>query len=582
MGAAAHPAVYVAAPPPLHGARAAALSAAGTTVPSLAVGVAQHGRVLWEEAFGLAVIGGSSEATVNPGAAVHATPDTLYSLASVSKPFTATALMVLVERRQVVLDAPINDYLHPSAQVTSRAGPASQATVRRVVNHSAGLPLHYNFWYDGEIREGLLPSRDDTIRRYAATINRAGEQWQYSNLGYGLLDRVISRAGGMQTSPSNASGAVDDSAWGRCLERDVLRPLGLARTAVGPLGPALAPLAAQRYQTDVGRFVQLEGYDCDHPGAASVWSSVHDVLHFGMFHCTDAVGGPLSAAARQEMQRSTALSGEAAHAPGISPPGYGIGWMVTPTTSGHTLIHHGGGMMGVSTMLMMVPAEGLVVAVLCNGRGPAEEPQPATAVAETVLSALLPGYRTHQPAPMPLAAAHTDGVDDAQTLKAELAGSWRGSIAVPIATPGSSDPSEQDDSGGGDEYRSGERRLRLALTVSEAGEVTLRLGGSAGVPLQRAQLVPVGEAGGKVLTGYFDGTIGTEDAGRRPHELHLTLRLREEPAGDGASTTGGGRRVLEGGVTAMMEQQSGFRPAPAYALPRGGNAVCSWCRLVSV
>ena len=72
-----------------------------THAPSIAIAVAQHGKILWEEGFGFADIGRH----------ISATPHTLYSMASISKPITATGLMTLVQRGAIVLDHPANDYL---------------------------------------------------------------------------------------------------------------------------------------------------------------------------------------------------------------------------------------------------------------------------------------------------------------------------------------------------------------------------------------------------------------------------------------------------------------------------------------
>src|SRR3954453_12374168 len=107
-----------------------------TNVPSISVAVVRDGKIVWEEGFGWA----------DRENRVQASEHTLYSVASVSKPITATGLMVLVERKQIDLDKPINDYLG-NAKLVARVGDAAGATVRRVANHSSGLPLHYQFFY---------------------------------------------------------------------------------------------------------------------------------------------------------------------------------------------------------------------------------------------------------------------------------------------------------------------------------------------------------------------------------------------------------------------------------------------------
>src|SRR5206468_9356127 len=85
--------------------------------PSVAVAVAKDGRILFEEAIGLA----------NQEKLIPATPYTMYALASISKPLTATGLMVLVDRGQVDLDRPANAYLG-TAKLTGLAGNADGAT----------------------------------------------------------------------------------------------------------------------------------------------------------------------------------------------------------------------------------------------------------------------------------------------------------------------------------------------------------------------------------------------------------------------------------------------------------------------
>lgn len=108
--------------------------------PSIALAVAQDGRILWEEGFGWA----------DKERGIPASPHTRYAVASVAKPFVATGLMALVERGRVDLDRSVNDYLSRRARVTGCAGDARAATVRRVLQHRAGLPAHNRFFYSDE------------------------------------------------------------------------------------------------------------------------------------------------------------------------------------------------------------------------------------------------------------------------------------------------------------------------------------------------------------------------------------------------------------------------------------------------
>jgi CubicO group peptidase (beta-lactamase class C family) len=105
-------------------------------VPSVSIAVAHNGEVVWAEAFGWA----------DKENGIRAAPNTMYRLASISKPITATAVMRLVDAGLVDLDAPLEEYL---GGITLRyyAGTPEAVTVRRVMQHRAGLPAHDQTFY---------------------------------------------------------------------------------------------------------------------------------------------------------------------------------------------------------------------------------------------------------------------------------------------------------------------------------------------------------------------------------------------------------------------------------------------------
>ena len=248
---------------------------AADRVPSISVAVARDGHILWEEGFGWA----------DREKRVAANQHTMYSVASISKPFTATGLMTLVEQKRIDLDRPINQYLG-KAQLRARVGNAEDATVRRVANHTSGLPFHYQFFYQDE--PFRPPSMDETIRRYGNLVTMPGEKWEYSNLGYGILDYVIARVSGE---------SYDDY-----MRQAVFLKLGLTHTSVG-IGPGLEKFAAVRYGSDG---LPLPFFDFDHRGASAIYSSAHDLVRFGMFHLGAHLPGQtqiLSDSSLAEMQK---------------------------------------------------------------------------------------------------------------------------------------------------------------------------------------------------------------------------------------------------------------------------------------
>jgi len=348
-------------------------------VPSIAVAVARQGQIIWEEGFGWA----------NREDRILATPHTIYSLASISKPITATGLMILKERGKFDLDRPINDYLG-QGKIKVWIGNPADTTLRRVLNHTSGLPLHYQFFYEDEPYR--RPSMDETILRYGHAVTAPGERFQYSNLGYGLIDYVISRASG--------------KSYADFLKTEVFLPLGLTRMSVD-IEPALEKYQAIRYGTD-GRPIPF--YTFDHVGGSAIYASAHDLVRFGMFHLKARLPDQkaiLKDETLDEMQKPTADMGN-----GL---GYGIGW-ITENRGRLRLVQHSGGMGGVATILAMLPEEKIVIVALANSSSGLPRQ-----VMEEIIAALIPDAARKQPAPNPEALSSTEPFS-------QLRGTWKGTI----------------------------------------------------------------------------------------------------------------------------------------------------------
>ena len=119
-------------------------------VPSISIAAAEDGTVVWEESFGYA----------DKEKQIKATPESIYAMASISKAFTGTGLMVLAERKLLDLDKPVNDYLG-DAKLTAHVGSADQATLRRMLYLEAGMPMHWNIFQCNRAGPSALPGRVD-------------------------------------------------------------------------------------------------------------------------------------------------------------------------------------------------------------------------------------------------------------------------------------------------------------------------------------------------------------------------------------------------------------------------------------
>jgi len=433
-------------------------------VAGVAVAVARDGKVIWEEGFGWA----------NREKMIPVTPNTMFSLASISKPITATGLMTLVQRGQITLDRPANDYLGVS-KLTGLAGDASGATVRRVLGHMAGLPLHYQFFYADEATR-RPPTMDEAIARYGILVTAPGETFQYSNLGYGIIDYIISRVSGQS--------------YADFMRTRVFLPLGLTHTSVD-VPAALEPYAAERYWPDQK---PVSFYSFDHMGASAVWSSVHDLVRFGMFHLKNRLPEQraiLADSSIDEMQKPVALDAFGQQ--------YGLGWLIHKSDRGHPLLEHSGGMPGVSTILNLYPRDNVVIAVLTNASGGRGD------VADQAAGVVLSGYLDSLKAEKARGPRPPDPTKF--TAPAELVGTWTGTI------------------------RTWARTLPFELEVRQDGEVQVQLGeaarpdGSNRADAQLRALVNRVTWERGVLSGRFAGQIPAPDVSWVPHTIAFDLRL---------------------------------------------------------
>jgi CubicO group peptidase (beta-lactamase class C family) len=376
-------------------------------VPAFAVAVIADGRIIWEEGFGW----------VDDEKLVPVTPHTPFSLASVSKPITATALMALVRRGEIDLDRPIEDYLG-GLRLTGHAGDPSLATVRRVASHTAGLPLHFRFF-----EAGLgPPSGDGSIGRYALIVHPSGTRYHYSNLGYRLLERSLE--------------VVTGEPLAEVLRREVFVPLGMRDSGLpsdGTIeGRPVVPRTARGGQA-------LPFYHSDHPGGSDIYASAHDLVRFGAFHLGTLLPDQeeiLDSRGRGEMRRpGLPRLREADH--------YAIGWVVEGDRPANTVVRMTGGMPGTRTALYLLPQRRVAVAAVASG-----ESDLAARVAQRVTTY----YRRHLPAQSQRFAPAPRAVGRWRTAPRRLSGTWRGSLFIE-----------------GNE-------IPLSLAIDRGGEMRLRVG----------------------------------------------------------------------------------------------------------
>lgn len=338
-------------------------------VPGLAIGVVHDQDLVWSAGYGFADLE-SREAM---------TPSTLFRIGSISKIFTATAILQLRDRGLLRLDDPVAEHL-PWFAIESRFTEDGPITIRHLLTHTAGLPREaaFPYWTTHE-----FPSRDAVRASLASlpAIHPPARRYKYSNLGMALLGEVVMAVSGMR--------------WSDYLASRIFGPLGMADSTGDPTAAHHARRATsymRRLENGTRKIFDYYDTEALRP-AANVVSSVDDLARFAMLHlridAQDIVDHRLPVLAPttlREMQRPhwvhESWSG-----------GRGLGWSIA-RRGDTTIVSHGGWIGGNRCALMLDPASKIAVIAMVN----ADDASPND-FANQALDVLGPAIRASTPAP---------------------------------------------------------------------------------------------------------------------------------------------------------------------------------------
>jgi D-alanyl-D-alanine carboxypeptidase len=345
-------------------------------VPGVSIAIVKDGKLVEAKGYGLA----------NVELSVPATEKTVYQLASVTKQFTATAIMILAGEGKLSLEDKITKYLSdlPAAW--------KEVTVRHLLTHTSGIKNYTS------VKDFFKTARKDYTRSEIldlvakAPLEFApGEKWNYSNTGYFLLGMIVEKVAG--------------KTYGEFLDERIFKPLDMTQTRVNDLH-AIIPNRAQGYSWDGKVLRNGEYVSPTQPFAAGMLvSTVSDLVKWDAALASDKL---LKRAALESMWSPTPLSKG-------SPAEYGLGWQVNPV-NGHRLVSHGGGIPGFSTQISRFVDDKLTVIVLTNADG-----GHASSLAQGIAGRVLPALMKKPEGPI----ADTDAPTTAR-LEAILLGAMKG------------------------------------------------------------------------------------------------------------------------------------------------------------
>jgi len=258
-------------------------------------------------------------------------------LGSVGKQFTAMGILLLVERGQVKLDAPISTYIPELSWMDDGV------TIRRLLHHTSGV-MGYDD--DDDIYDALLalsptPDNEDVLTAIAASpamLSAPGEAFSYSNTGYDLLGLLIERISGQSYS--------------RFMTDNLFAPLGMSNTFALPSERRFRAPVAQSYDAD-GAYAPdvLDQVN----GSGSIYSNLGDLYLYDQALDTDTLVSPALLA---EMFTSGTLNNG-------QETGYGFGFDLA-TYAGYDYAGHSGAWLGFDAYYLRFPQARLSIVVLLN------------------------------------------------------------------------------------------------------------------------------------------------------------------------------------------------------------------------
>jgi D-alanyl-D-alanine carboxypeptidase len=278
-----------------------------------AVLVAKDGKPVFRKAYGLA----------NEEWDIANTPETKFRLGSITKQFTAAAVLQLAEKGKLKLDDAVKVH-YPEA-------PAAwdKITIHHLLNHTSGIKSYTGLpgFMEKRIREKMTPVEIVKLTQDMPLEFEPGEKFAYNNTGYVLLGAIIEKASGQS--------------YGAYLQQNVFAPLGMADSGYDS-DAAIIKRRASGYTG--GRNAPFIDMSLPH-AAGSLYSTVDDLVKWS----------PAKVVSTESFTKMKT--------PGKQKYGYGI---FIDELKGHAFHGHGGGINGFNTSLTRFPDDGLVVAVLCN------------------------------------------------------------------------------------------------------------------------------------------------------------------------------------------------------------------------
>ncbi|MEN8175796.1 MAG: serine hydrolase domain-containing protein [Pseudomonadota bacterium] len=323
-------------------------------VPGISLVVVNDREILWAEGFGYA----------DKSRRRAATPATVYRAGSLAKPFTAIAVMQLADAGKIDLDRPLERYV-PELAIRSRFATSEPFTVRNALSHHSGLPTDLNkgMWTNADFGTVVTNLADEYMAFPPKVV------FSYSNVGYTLLGHAVQHVG--------------RKAYADYMDEAVFRPLDMAHSGF-VIRPAIEEKLSKGYNN----------------GKAMDLLPIRDLPAIGLYTSASDLGKFMRAIlATHNKGGGTVLSGKAFKQM-FSPQNndveldlniiMGLGWFLEDgrIAGASRVARHGGTTLAFNSEMILLPEQGLGVAVLANSHG---SQHIVSQLAEAILARMLKG-----------------------------------------------------------------------------------------------------------------------------------------------------------------------------------------------
>ena len=294
-------------------------------IPGAAVAIAKDGKLIYAKGFGYADLENK----------VPFTPRTVSRIGSISKTFTALAVMQLAEQGKIDLNAEVQSFVptfpKKSTPITVRLLLCHQSGIRHYKGDEMMSAVHYN-----DVESALAIFKDDSL------VNEPGVKYSYTTYGYNLLSRVVEAASGERFTDY--------------LQNHIFNRIGLKQTF--PDEPRRVISNRARYYTkpkdrDLENAPPVD--QSNKWGGGGLLSTVEDLIQYGIAYDGNEL-------AKQDIIKEMFTAQKTRDG---KPTAYGLGWAIA-SDEGKRRIEHSGGSVGATSILTKYPDQGLIIAVLVN------------------------------------------------------------------------------------------------------------------------------------------------------------------------------------------------------------------------